>query len=201
MREGLLIIISGPSGVGKSTVCKQILSKRDCIKLSLSTTTRPPRAGEKVGREYFFTDRLSFKEMIEQNVFLEWAFVHNHYYGTRRDLVQETLRDGTDLILEIDVQGAAQVRSKEPSAVSIFIAPPSMETLRERITTRGTEDNDLINERLLTARLEMEAYNLYDYLVVNNTVEGAASLIGSIIEAEKSRISRGVHPPGWGGER
>jgi len=167
------------------------------MNLSLSTTTRPPRVGEVEGEDYTFIDVNSFKKMIEKNIFLEWAFVHNHYYGTRRDLVQAALNQGKDLILDIDVQGAAQLRLKEPAALSIFIAPPSMESLKQRITSRGTEEAGLIKERLLAARLEMEAYNMYDYLVVNSVIDDAVSLICAIIDAEKSRVDRGAHPPGW----
>jgi len=200
MVEGILLILSGPSGVGKGTVCRYLLEIREALKLSISTTTRPPRPGEEEGKEYFFTTLPRFKEMIKDDSFLEWAVVHDHYYGTRREAVREMLASGQDLILEIDIQGAEQVRAKVPEAVSIFLAPPSMKCLEERITGRGTEDPDRISRRLDTARREMEAYSLYDYLVINDTVERAADLIDSIIDAEKSRISRGACPPGWGGE-
>ncbi len=200
MVEGILLIISGPSGVGKGTVCRYLLEIREALKLSISTTTRPPRPGEEEGKEYFFTTLPRFKEMIREGSFLEWAVVHDHYYGTRRDAVMDMLSSGQDLILEIDIQGAEQVREKVPEAVSIFLAPPSLQALEERIIGRGTEDSDRISRRLETARREMEAYNLYDYLVINDTVEKAACLIDSIIDAEKSRVSRGACPPGWGGE-
>ncbi len=200
MVEGVLLIISGPSGVGKGTVCRHLLEIRQALKLSVSTTTRPPRPGEMEGEEYFFTTPSRFKEMIEQEAFLEWALVHEHYYGTRRDAVGEILASGQDLILEIDIQGAEQVRAKIPEAVSIFLAPPSRQALEERITGRATEDPDRIRQRLETARREMEAYPLYDYLVVNDKVEKAADLIDSIIDAEKCKVNRGARPPGLGGE-
>ncbi|MDW7728541.1 MAG: guanylate kinase [Bacillota bacterium] len=200
MAEGILLIISGPSGVGKGTVCRRLIEIRGNLRLSVSTTTRPPRSSEEEGREYNFTDLPRFKEMIKEGAFLEWAQVHSHYYGTRLEVVREVLSGGEDLILEIDVQGAAQVRKNTPGAVSIFLAPPSLETLEERIRGRGTEDTLRIRQRLIAAREEMQAYHLYDYVVVNDTVEQAAGLVGSIIDAEKCRVSRGVRPPGWGGE-
>lgn len=200
MSEGLLLIISGPSGVGKGTVCRYLLTIRRSLKLSVSTTTRPPRPGEKEGIEYNFTNVSSFKEMIEQDSFLEWAVVHGDYYGTRMETVHDSMARGEDLVLEIDVQGAGQVRLKTPEAITIFLAPPSMEALEERITGRGTESTEKINSRLVTAHQEMEAYYLYDYVVINDTVKHAAALISAIIDAEKCRVSRGARPTGVGGE-
>lgn len=200
MAVGILLIISGPSGVGKGTVCRHLLTMRNNLKLSVSTTTRLPRPGEVDGREYDFTTVPLFKEMIDKGSFLEWAIVHGDYYGTRLQAVEEALRRGEELILEIDVQGAAQVRKKAINAVTVFLAPPSLKALEERITGRGTEDAEKIQRRLETARHEMGFYQLYDYLVVNDTVEEAAALITSIIDAERCRVSRGARPPGWGGE-
>lgn len=200
MVEGILLILSGPSGVGKGTVCRYLLTIKEALKLSVSTTTRPPRTGEVEGKEYNFTTTAHFKDMIKQDSFLEWAIVHDYYYGTRREKVRELLLTGQDLILEIDVQGAKQIKEKVSDAVSIFLVPPSREILEQRIIGRGTEDSERIRQRLETARREMDAYYLYDYLVINDTVEAAAGLISSIIDAEKSKVSRGVRPPGWGGE-
>jgi len=200
MAEGILLILSGPSGVGKGTVCRYLLTIKEALKLSVSTTTRPPRTGEVEGKEYNFTTTAHFKDMIKQDSFLEWAIVHDYYYGTRREKVRELLLTGQDLILEIDVQGAKQIKEKVSDAVSIFLAPPSREILEQRIIGRGTEDSERIRQRLETARREMDAYYLYDYLVINDTVEAAAGLISSIIDAEKSKVSRGARPPGWGGE-
>lgn len=193
------MIISGPSGVGKGTVCRHLISTRDALNLSVSTTTRKPRQGEEEGREYNFTSIESFKAMINNGDFLEWAVVHGHHYGTLKSTVRKHLSRGEDLILEIDVQGAAQVRKNSPGAVLIFLAPPSLEALEERIRGRGTEDDLKIKQRLVAAREEMQAYNLYDYLVVNDRVEDASVLIASIIDAEKCRVNRGIRPPGWGG--
>jgi guanylate kinase len=201
MSEGILLIISGPSGVGKGTVCRHLMTTRDSLKLSVSTTTRPPRPGEEEGVEYNFTTLSRFREMIAEGAFLEWAVVHGRYYGTLLSTVNESLDRGEDLILEIDVQGAAQVREKAPGAVSIFMAPPSMEALEARIKGRGTESSEKIERRLSTARREMDLYDAYDYVVVNDTVEHASALISSIIDAEKCRVSRGARPPGRGGEK
>ncbi len=200
MVEGILIIISGPSGVGKGTVCQKLLQLNKSLRLSVSTTTRPPRPGEEDGVEYHFTTASQFKEMIENAYFLEWAVVHDHYYGTRRDAVKKILASGQDIILEIDIQGAEQVKKQIPEAISVFLAPPSMKALEERIIGRGTEDPDRIADRMVTARREMKAYDLYDYIVVNDLVEDAAALIGSIIDAEKCKVSRGARPSGGGGD-
>ncbi len=201
MAEGILLIISGPSGVGKGTVCRHLLKIKDTVSLSISTTTRPPRPTEQEGVEYHFASLPSFKSKIEEGAFLEWAVVHGHYYGTSLEPVQSALARGEDLILEIDVQGAIQVIDKAPEAVSIFMAPPSLEVLEKRITGRGTESAEKINRRLETARQEMKSYHLYDYVVVNDTVEHAAEQVSSIIDAEKCKVSRGARPPGWGGEQ
>ncbi len=200
MVEGILLIISGPSGVGKGTVCHKLLQLKKTLKVSVSTTTRSPRPGEEDGIEYHFTTASDFKKMIDNDYFLEWAVVHDHYYGTRRDLVKRILASGQDLILEIDIQGAEQVRKQVPEAISIFLAPPSMEALEERIIGRGTEEPDRIAGRMATARQEMQAYELYDYIVINDLVEDAANLIDSIIDAEKCKVSRGARPPGGGGD-
>ena len=203
MAKGILLIISGPSGVGKGTVCKHLMKKRSDLKPSVSSTTRSPRPGEVEGEDYNFITVTRFKDMINEGSFLEWAVVHGDYYGTRLTTLENAIDRGENLILEIDTQGAAQVRRKKASAVSVFLAPPSLKALEERISGRGTENADKIRLRLETARTEMKAYHLYDYLVVNDQVENAAELISAIIDAEKCRVSRGAHPPGWdvGGDR
>ncbi len=200
MTEGLLLILSGPSGVGKGTVCRDLIKLRPRLKLSVSATTRQPRPGEIEGCDYLFMTASRFKALIKEEAFLEWALVHGRHYGTLNAVVSETLAQGTDLLLEIDVQGARQVLQKRPDAVSVFMAPPSLLALEQRIAGRGTESAEKIRQRLAVARQEMEAYPAYDYLVVNDRVEKAAAVLGAIIDTEKCKVSRGVKPPGWGGE-
>jgi len=200
MAAGLLVVLSGPSGVGKGTVCELLCHYRPSLQISVSLTTRPPRPGEVAGVNYDFTTPDRFKELISQDAFLEWAVVYGHYYGTLKETVDSCLARGRDVLLEIDVQGALQSRRRMPEAVLIFLAPPSMEALCERITGRATEGAEDIKRRLEAAQQEMAAYSHYDYLVVNDKVDKAAASINAIIEAEKCRISRGARPPGWGGE-
>jgi guanylate kinase len=195
MAAGLLVVLSGPSGVGKGTVCRRLLQSRPSLQLSLSLTTRPPRPGEKTGREYEFTTRSRFQKLISQDAFLEWAVVYGQYYGTLKERVEKSLGEGTDLLLEIDIQGALQVRRRLGEAVLIFLAPPSMEVLHRRIAGRGTEDAALLRRRLEAAQQELATYHLYDYLVINNRVEDAATSLDAIIEAEKCKVSRGARPP------
>jgi guanylate kinase len=200
MGEGLLLVISGPSGVGKGTVNRHLLTLKPFLRMSVSMTTRPARPGEIEGEDYCFTATARFRRLIAQGAFLEWAEVHGRLYGTLRITVEECLARGRDLLLEIDPQGAEQVRRRIPASVSIFLAPPSMEALEERIRKRATEDAGAIRRRLAVARREMEMYHTYDYLVVNDAVEKAAAAISAIIDAEKCKVGRGARPPGWGGE-
>ncbi|MGE4283330.1 MAG: guanylate kinase [Clostridia bacterium] len=188
--RGLLIIVSGPSGAGKGTICKTLVERNANVFLSVSATTRAPRAGEAEGVSYFFKTEEQFKEMIAKDEILEWAAFCNNYYGTPKQSVDQMLEAGKDVILEIEVQGALKVRSKYPEGVYIFVLPPSMEELKKRITNRATEKQEIINERLNTARLEFTHINKYNYIIVNDTVDDAVRKLESIITAEKCRIER-----------
>ncbi|WRP08393.1 guanylate kinase [Rossellomorea aquimaris] len=189
--KGLLIVLSGPSGVGKGTVRKAIFSQEDTkFEYSISMTTRNPREGEVDGVDYFFKSREEFEVLIEQGKLLEYAEFVGNYYGTPVDYVRETLDAGRDVFLEIEVQGAQQVRDKFPEGLFIFLAPPSLSELQNRLVTRGTETDDLIQGRMNTARKEIEMMNLYDYIVENDQIEHAVGKIKSIVQAEHCKRER-----------
>lgn len=189
--KGLLIVLSGPSGVGKGTVRKEIFSQEDTrFEYSISMTTRLPREGEVDGVDYFFKSREEFESLIHKGKLLEYAEFVGNYYGTPEDYVRETINNGKDVFLEIEVQGAKQIREKFPEGLFIFLAPPSLSELQNRITTRGTETEDLILNRMTTARKEIEMMDLYDYVVENDKVENATEKIKSIVQAEHCRIER-----------
>ncbi|SDZ01513.1 guanylate kinase [Proteiniborus ethanoligenes] len=192
MGNGLLIVISGPSGVGKGTVCRYLLDKNKEISLSVSSTTRAPRIGEIDKVSYFFTDKEQFEKMINNEEFLEYAYVHGNYYGTPKKNVLEKVEKGQDVLLEIDIQGALQVKEFYPDGVFIFILPPTMEELKKRIVNRGTETEAAIEERFKTAYKEIEYVFKYDYAILNDEIELAVKRIESIIEAEKCKVKRQI---------
>lgn len=188
--RGMLIIVSSPSGGGKGTLIRRVLKTVPNLGYSVSFTTRPARAGEINGSDYFFVSEERFREMIDADEFVEWAHVHAHLYGTGRAQVEQELSEGRDIILEIDVQGAESVRHLVPQAVGVFILPPSFEILRERLIARGSEMPTDLNLRLRNSRSEVERYKEFDYVIINDEAERAAAQLASIIYAERARRER-----------
>lgn len=189
LTDKLLIVVSGPSGVGKGTVVKELV-KNEKYALSISCTTRKPRPGEEDGKDYFFKTNAEFEEMISQNNFLEYAGYCDHYYGTPKDYVLKKMAEGKDVILEIEVQGALQVKKNNPDAILIFVLPPSMEELKNRLSGRGTESEEVIEKRLARAAEELKLLERYDYAITNDTVENAVNEIEIISEAERKKSFR-----------
>jgi len=185
--QGLLIVLSGPSGVGKGTVCQALLNKQPGLKLSVSVTTRPPRTGEVEGVSYYFVSKKKFFELLAQDKLLEWAHTYDFFYGTPCEAVEHVLNQGEDLILEIDVQGGMQVKQRFSSAITIFLYPPSMEELLHRLKKRASDSPEDIQKRQHWAAKEMQMSTQYDYVVVNDLVENAVSKIQAILTAEKCR--------------
>lgn len=192
--KGLLIVLSGPSGVGKGTVREALfkIPGHDLV-YSVSMTTRKPREGEVDGREYFFVTEEEFKKNIEEGKMLEYAKFVGNYYGTPLDEVNKQLNKGNEVVLEIEVQGALQVREKMHDAVFIFIAPPSIDALYKRLKKRGTDSEEIIKERIEKAQKEIKLAYKYDYIVVNDTVDNAADRIMAIIRAEHAKTERTIH--------
>ena len=192
-KRGLLIVLSGPSGVGKGTVRAAIFSKGEQkFVYSISATTRLPRTGETDGVDYFFKTREEFEQMIQNKQLLEYAEYVGNYYGTPLEYVENTLAKGKDVFLEIDVQGAIQVRELMPDGVFIFLTPPDLNELESRIVNRGTDSDEVIAKRMKTAREELELMKYYDYSVVNDTVDNAVQKIEAIIQTEHLRIIRNL---------
>ena len=188
---GQLFILSAPSGAGKTTLLKKVMAQVKNLAFSISHTTREPRDGEKNGVDYHFVSVDDFQNMREQNLFLEWAEVHGNFYGTSRPAVLDQLKNGQDIILDIDIQGAAIiVADTSVKAVSVFVAPPSLAELEKRLRGRGTDSNETIDLRLNNAATEMDAAGQYDYLVINDDIEDASTTLQSIIIAERSHGRR-----------
>jgi len=187
--NGLLIVISGPSGAGKGTICQALSEDRD-LWISISATTREPRAGEADGVNYYFLNKQEFLQKIENDDFFEYAEVYGNYYGTPKWKALEAIYSGKDVLLEIDIQGALKVKQQYPEGVFIFILPPSMEELKKRIINRGTESEESLIRRFESAYHEINYMSKYNYAVVNDTVENAVDKIKAILTAEKCRVDR-----------
>lgn len=188
--QGLLLVVSGPSGAGKGTICNLLRKKLPELAYSVSVTTRQPRPGEVDGQDYFFKTVPQVKDMIFRGELLEYAQVYGNYYGTPKPYVQKLLDEGKDVLLEIDIQGALQIKKVFPGGVFVFVVPPSLEELSARIYKRGTDKEDVIRQRLAAATHELVYANEYDYIIVNDVAEKAAERVLTLLEAERYRAAR-----------
>ncbi|MDO5062698.1 MAG: guanylate kinase [Peptostreptococcaceae bacterium] len=189
-RKGLLMVLSGPSGAGKGTICERFMQKNDQVLLSVSSTTRKPREGEVPGVSYNFISREEFEQSLKEDGFLEHVFVFDNYYGTPREMVMKNIEQGIDVLLEIEIVGAMQIKKKFPEAVLIFVLPPNIKELENRIHKRGTETLDQIKQRLARAINEIKEINEYSYFIINQDVDESVLYMESIIKAEKSSVKR-----------
>lgn len=189
MRKGALLIISAPSGAGKTTICRKLLARRKDLRYSVSCTTRAPRPGERDGKHYHFLSREDFKRKIQRGELLEWAMVHDEYYGTPKRFVEDQIKDGGNVIMAIDVQGAMSIRRKHPAAILVFVLPPSMDALKARLAGRR-DATESVAKRLANSRGELAAAKDYDYVVVNDALEKAVAQISCILTAETLKTSR-----------
>ncbi len=190
--SGLLFVISGPSGVGKGTLCEKLVESQDSLKYSVSITTRPPRPGEIDGEDYIFCDTDSFMTRVAAEEFVEWAEVYGNYYGTPWEELRSALTSGRDIILEIDTQGALQVKKKYPTGIFIYVLPPCREELKARITGRGTESPEAVEQRLANFDNELKVIEEYDYLIINDSLQGALDKLKAIYIAENCRTHRNL---------
>jgi guanylate kinase len=188
--SGNIIIISAPSGAGKSSICEAVVSSSQNIFYSVSYTTRPPRKGEINGREYFFVNEPEFKKMIKEKKFTEWARVHDHYYGTLKTLLRKVLKAGRNILLEIDVQGAVSIKKQYPNACMIFIITPDLKTLENRLIARNKDCREIINIRLKNAKKESEYIHKYEYLVINKNLNSAIRAVKIIIQSLEYKIQK-----------
>lgn len=189
-RKGILFIISAPSGSGKTTLCTRLVESVDSLYRSISMTTRPPRPGEKDGKDYIFIEKPEFIKRQKKNEFLEWAKVFGEYYGTPKKHIVHMLKRGSDVLLSIDVQGAMKIKRLKLDAVYIFILPPSLAMLRERLINRSTDSKEAIYERLNVAKKEVACSERYDYVIINNRLEPALDNLRAVIIAERCRVKR-----------
>jgi len=186
--DPLLLIISSPSGAGKTTLTRDLLEHFPELTFSVSHTTRGPRANERDGQDYHFVSRQEFQALVDAGRFAEWAQVHGNFYGTSLDEIERARAEGkAGILFDIDYQGAHQIKAARPSAVGVFVLPPSMEELKVRLRTRGSDDQDAIERRFQNARQEIEHFELFDYVIVNDDLEHAKTRLRSIVYAERSR--------------
>ncbi|EEI87011.1 guanylate kinase [Anaerococcus lactolyticus] len=190
MKKGFLLVISGPSGVGKGTVLHDLMNTQTNLVYSVSATTRKKRDGEIEGVSYFYLNHDEFEKMIEEDKFLEYAHVHNNYYGTPKEFVEKKINEGKIVILEIDVQGALNIKKNTDNGVFIFLAPPSLKELKKRIVGRGTETDEDIKIRMNNAKKELQHIKDYDYIVINDHLNSAITSVNEIINAEKHKVFR-----------
>ncbi len=188
--ESLLVVISGPSGAGKSSLCNGLVKRGSGYRMSVSATTRPPRGEEVDGREYFFLTPEEFLTRKQRNEFAEWAVVHEHYYGTPRRFIDDSLECGTSVVFDIDVQGSMQIREHYSDAVLVFVLPPSLKVLKERLEGRRTDTPDVIETRMRNALRELTYVDRFDYLLVNDQLEKAHGDLEAILQAERLKVSR-----------
>jgi guanylate kinase len=187
--DGLVIVISAPSGAGKTTLCKELIKKKPNLKFSISCTTRPPRPGEKNGVDYSFITKTTFFEMVRRKKFAEWARVHDQYYGTPKDFIEINLKRGKDVLLDIDVQGGVKILKLYPKAVRVFVMTPSFGVLEKRLRKRKKDSESVIQKRLKNARRELSYMPRYDYLIINDDLKAAVSRLENVVVAEHMKLS------------
>ena len=193
MNRGAIFVVSAPSGAGKTTLCRMLTRRLQRIEHSISYTTRSPRPGEIDGKDYYFVDRDEFMKMVESGEFLEWAEVHGNLYGTSKDRLMERVNRGIDVILDIDTQGARQIRKQGIDATFVFILPPSMEVLKERLVNRGADTEEVIKRRLKNAIKEITDYKQYDYVIINDKLESAFEELKAVVLSRRVSISNIDH--------
>ena len=189
-KKGMIIIVSAPSGAGKTSICDALIKSDKNIVYSVSTTTREPRKGEKNGREYYFVDDSEFKKMVKKNMFVEWAKVHDHFYGTSKKVLEQTINKGKDILLDIDVQGAVKIKKQYKDALMIFVTTPNLKILKERLIKRNKDSMAVIKRRIENAKKELKYLPKYDYLILNDKLDESIEKAKSVISAERISIKR-----------